>query len=171
MDAETQLGAGQYLRLVERQGWEYAEHLCSSTIACVAALTSDLELLLVEQWRGPISTVAVELPAGLVERDETGARAAARELLEETGYAGDPPRLLARSALSAGLSSCRMEFYEIMNATCVDKGGGSEVESLTTHTVALSAVRDYFASFPHDEKCFDWRILAAANLLQHHVAI
>ena len=60
----------------------------------VVALTAADEVVLVEQYRHGIDTITWELPGGLVEPGEDPALAAARELLEETGYAGAAPELL-----------------------------------------------------------------------------
>jgi ADP-ribose pyrophosphatase len=45
-------------------------------------------IILQRQFRPPINRLSVELPAGLIDADETPERAAERELLEETGYVG-----------------------------------------------------------------------------------
>lgn len=54
----------------------------------VVALTPAKEVLLVRQFRPGPGEVLLELPGGYVDPGETAVEAAARELLEETGYAG-----------------------------------------------------------------------------------
>lgn len=55
----------------------------------VLALTQDQQVVLARQFRpGPALTLD-EMPGGAVEDDEDVADAAARELFEETGYAGE----------------------------------------------------------------------------------
>jgi 8-oxo-dGTP pyrophosphatase MutT (NUDIX family) len=51
----------------------------------VVAFDSQDRVLLIRQYRHGAGLVSTELPCGVVERGETAARAAARELLEETG--------------------------------------------------------------------------------------
>lgn len=51
----------------------------------VAAVTSELELLLVRQYRHPVRDWTIEVPAGSVEDGETPLDAAKRELREEVG--------------------------------------------------------------------------------------
>jgi 8-oxo-dGTP pyrophosphatase MutT (NUDIX family) len=55
----------------------------------VIALTADLNIVLVEQYRHPIRQLRTEFPAGAVEGAETPLSAIQRELKEETGYASD----------------------------------------------------------------------------------
>jgi ADP-ribose pyrophosphatase len=55
----------------------------------VLALTDDREVVLSRQFRPGPGRVLDELPGGYVEPHENVLEAAARELLEETGYAGD----------------------------------------------------------------------------------
>ncbi|CUS22041.1 LAQU0S04e06832g1_1 [Lachancea quebecensis] len=46
------------------------------------------EILLQKQFRPPVEGVCIEMPAGLIDSDESVDTAALRELKEETGYSG-----------------------------------------------------------------------------------
>jgi ADP-ribose pyrophosphatase len=63
----------------------------------VIAITPDQQLVMVEQYRHGSNTVELEVPGGMMDAGETDPVATAvRELREETGYEGQPARLLGR---------------------------------------------------------------------------
>lgn len=70
--------------------------------ACALALTDGGEAVLVEQYRYGVDRVLLELPAGAVDPGEDPAAAAARELREETGYAGRDWARLGKLAVEPG---------------------------------------------------------------------
>ncbi|PSN74682.1 hypothetical protein BS50DRAFT_480131 [Corynespora cassiicola Philippines] len=46
-------------------------------------------ILLQKQWRPPVDATVIEIPAGLVDPNESPETCAVRELREETGYVGE----------------------------------------------------------------------------------
>lgn len=60
----------------------------SARVACVLALTEQGNVVMVRQYRPGPERVLLEMPGGMVDAGESPEAAAARELLEETGYVG-----------------------------------------------------------------------------------
>ena len=65
----------------------------------IVATTNNSEILLIRQYRFGTGQVELEIPGGAVNEGEPPLEAGLRELLEETGYAGDPS---SRSETVAG---------------------------------------------------------------------
>lgn len=57
--------------------------------ACALALTTDNKVITLPQYRPGPDAVLREIPGGRADEGESPQEAAVRELLEETGYAGD----------------------------------------------------------------------------------
>jgi ADP-ribose pyrophosphatase len=79
--------------------------------AIVFPLTREGEVVLVRQYRPAIGRIELGLPAGLVEEGEEPEKAARRELLEETGYAGGEWELLSVVASSPSLKDNWAHLY------------------------------------------------------------
>lgn len=144
------LGAGHYLTLVANDHWEWAQRPAQHDAACIIATDMAARLILVEQYRHPLSARALELPAGLVG-DEAGREAealltaAARELEEETGYQSKEWRFVMRAASSAGLTSEMPAFVEAKNCAKVGPGGGVDDENIKTHVIDLEMAEGWLA--------------------------
>lgn len=92
------MAQGRFLRLeqvsyVDRQGrtrsWEAAQRQNQQhAVLIIATLRPSNHILLIRQFRPPVNAFVIEFPAGLIDGQESIAQAAARELLEETGYHG-----------------------------------------------------------------------------------
>lgn len=141
------LGRGRFLALVDRGGWEFTSRLAAREVVGIVAWTGDDRLLLVEQDRPAVGGRTIELPAGLVgdEPDsaetDTVERAAARELLEETGHAADSFDLLWRGAASAGLADEMVSVVAARGVRRVGDGGGVGNERIVVHAVPRATLR------------------------------
>lgn len=75
----------------------------------VVALTEDDRLVLVRQWRHGAQSWSLELPGGVMDREDAGPIATARrELLEETGYGGGDWRYLYASHANPAIQTNRL---------------------------------------------------------------
>ena len=132
------LAEGEYLRLIRRDGWEYAERSNARCAVISVAVTPEDRLLLVEQFRVPINAPAIEMPAGLVgdiHSDEPIEDAAIRELEEETGWRAERVELLMQGPTSAGMSNEIIAFARASGLSRVGPGGGDDSEDIIVHEV------------------------------------
>ena len=145
------IAEGKHLRLVSRGHWEYAERTVASGAVMIVALTPQGRVLFVEQHRIPLGCAAIELPAGLVgdlpeDAGEPLARAAERELIEETGYAAEQMEVLGTFSTSAGLTNETVTLFATHGLRRVGKGGGDHHEQITVHEVPLDDVDTWLAA-------------------------
>lgn len=75
--------------------------LVGGKTVAVVALTDDEQVILVRQFRPGPNAVLAELPGGLVDDGETVEVAAARELLEETGFEAESVEVVGQTFLAA----------------------------------------------------------------------
>ncbi len=106
----------------------------------VVALTPDGEVLLVRQFRAGSGRDSLEIPGGLVDPGEDPCAAGARELLEETGYAGDPPELLGTLWSNPSLLTSRIFTIVIRNARLVAEPDPDQDEELTIERVPAAEI-------------------------------
>jgi ADP-ribose pyrophosphatase len=138
---------GKYILVNKLGTWEYVGRTRGVTAAVILAV-HDGHVILVEQYRVPIASWCLELPAGLVGDEEEGeavSTAAARELEEETGYRPAHMVELGRFHASPGMSSEGFTLLRAEELTRVGEGGGVEGEDIVVHRVPLAEVTDFVA--------------------------
>lgn len=146
---------GKYIVLVEENGWEYVKRTAEGVIVVVAT-TNDNELLFVEQYRRPLHSNVIELPAGLVGDEVAGEGtllAAQRELEEETGYIAAHWEHLLQGPVSPGLSGENIDLYRASELTQVSAGGGVEGEGITVHKVPVDQMHDWLIEQSQRDDC------------------
>jgi ADP-ribose pyrophosphatase len=97
----------------------------------VVPVLDDGRLVLVRQFRHPVSRILVEWPAGKLDADETSLVCAARELREETGYRAREFAFLGSFQNAAAYSSENLEIWLarglVAGEACLDDGEFVEV--------------------------------------------
>lgn len=83
----------------------------------VVALTPDERIVLVRQFRFGIDAFSLEIPGGVMHAGEDPVVAGLRELREETGYTGEPARLLGSVHPNPAIQSNRCHFVFVEQAT------------------------------------------------------
>jgi len=77
----------------------------------VIPVLSDGRVVLIRQWRYGISAPSLEIPGGLIDPEENADEAAARELLEETGYHARKMQLLGTTHPNPAFLSNQLTTY------------------------------------------------------------
>ncbi len=166
----------RFLRLVRRGKWEFVQRVNATGVVCIAAVTDDGGLLLVEQFRPPVNAPVIELPAGLAG-DEPGSEregllsAARRELLEETGYEATEMRAVLAGVSSAGVSDETITFFVARGLQKTASGGGVGHEKIVIHTIPLSGLDDWLATKLNSGCQIDARLLTGVYLLRREFGL
>jgi 8-oxo-dGTP pyrophosphatase MutT (NUDIX family) len=106
----------------------------------VVALTPEEELILVRQFRAGSGRDSLEIPGGLVDPGEDPSAAGARELLEETGYAGEPADLLGTLWSNPSLLASRISTVVIRNARPIAEPDPDHHEELVVRRVPRTEI-------------------------------
>jgi len=168
------LSTGLHLRFVERNRWEFVERPDISGIVVILGLTDHNGVVLVSQWREPVTAWVVELPAGLAgdryeDRQETLPDAAAREFFEETGFRADAMEEWLTGPPSPGLSSELVTFYRAYGLRRVGPGGGEEGEGVRAHVIPLARLDSWLDGMRTRGVLVDPKVLAGAYLLSREL--
>lgn len=107
----------------------------------VIAVTPDGKVVLVRQFRAGAGRDSLETPGGLIEPGEDPLAAGARELLEETGYAGGAPRLISTLRPNPALLSMRISTIVITGAIPVAPPRPDPNEELAVELVSARSIR------------------------------
>jgi len=164
---KTVIHQGRFLTYAKRaSGWEYVERNNATGIVGIVAVTPDNNLLVISHLSPPHGKYSYELPAGLSgdtpgQENETLSTAAARELMEETGYEADELKLLCQGATSAGMSNEVVSLYRAIGVRKVAAGGGVEGEDITIHEVPLDSAEQWLDDKVKTGCVVDLKIYAA----------
>lgn len=161
----------KYLNLLRRGNWVYASRPNISGVVCIATLTRQGEIVLVEQFRPPLQASVLEFPAGLAgdvagQEHEALVTAARRELLEETGYEADEIHEVFSGASSAGLTDECITFLVATGLHKVGDGGGDESEEIIVHVVPLTEAWQFIKASLAGGTMVDSRVPTCLYLLE-----
>ena len=155
---------GRFLGMKERDSWEYAFRTNASGVVVMVPVTDDGELVLVEQYRIPVKSRVLELPAGLVgdtgDAQEDFKTAAQRELIEETGYRAASLDELITSPSTAGMADELVTIYYASGLERIGPGGGLDNENITVHLVPLENAVEWLDERQKEDIMLDPKIYA-----------
>ncbi|NOR20334.1 MAG: NUDIX domain-containing protein [Xanthomonadales bacterium] len=161
---ETIHYSGRFLGLKERDSWEYAFRTNATGVVVMVPVTNKGELVLVEQYRIPVQSLVLELPAGLVgdsgDSKEDFKAAAQRELIEETGYRAETLEELITSPSTAGMADEIITIYYASGLERIGPGGGEGNENITVHHVPLESAVEWLDKRQKEGMMLDPKIYA-----------
>lgn len=82
---------------------------------CVVIPEIENDFLMVKQWRHGENHLSIEFPGGVIEKGEEPEKAAARELLEETGYRAGKMISLGKANPNPAIMSNHIHFFAAKN--------------------------------------------------------
>lgn len=161
------LWQGKYLEVRRDGTWEFAARVGGMGAAVILATTDAGEIVLVEQLRRALGKPVIELPAGLIgdDGDFDSAKAAARELAEETGFVASEWANLGDYATSAGMSAEMFTLFRARGLTRPAAGGGIDGEDIAVHVVPLGELAAWLDAARARGCAIDCRLIAALGLV------
>lgn len=144
--------------------WEALERVGIGGIVVMVAVTPSGNVLLEKQFRPPVGREVLELPAGLVEPDESMEVAAKRELIEETGWSAGRLEFLAEGPISTGASTEALRAYLCTDLVFVGKNGGDDNEIIEVIEVPLGHAQEYLHTAQSQGSLIDLKVFGLVEL-------
>ena len=114
-------------------------------VGVIAVVEKD-NVLLVKQYRPAVGQITLEIPAGLLEKNEVPSEAANRELEEETGYRATKLEKICEYYMSPGVNNGKFYLYYadslIKTHQNLDEDEFLEVEKVDLKNLKLSSLAD-----------------------------
>jgi len=158
--AET-VWQGKYVSALKQGRWEYVSRT-GSTNAVVILAEHDGRIILIEQFRVPVGSRCLELPAGLVgDEDENASleETAVKELEEETGFTAESVERLGDFHSSPGMVAGSFTLVRAHGVRKVGEGGGNEHEDIAVHLVARADIPKFIEGRRHAGIAVDVKLL------------
>lgn len=99
-------------------------------ICNVVAITPEHNIVLVRQYRHGLGEITIEVPGGIVDRNEDIQHAALRELKEETGYSSDKISFVGKYMINPGLFNSFLWSYLVLDVHSVAEATPDETEEI-----------------------------------------
>lgn len=147
--------------------WEAVERINCEGIVAVVPFTGSGTVLMIRQFRPPVSGYVVELPAGLCDIGESFEEAAARELIEETGYSARSLTYLMKGPMSSGASSEILNVYVATDLTFVGIGKRDETEKIEVLEVSLANLGSELIRLQEEGNYIDLKIYGLVEMAKH----
>lgn len=112
----------------------------------IIALTTENQIILVEQYRHGIDEVTLELPGGMVDEGERPFESAQRELLEETGFTSNDWKTLGKVSSNPAILTNYTHFYVASGCRKTSRQQPGRFEDISAHLMDLEKFFDYVRS-------------------------
>ncbi len=122
-------GAEHDFYVIETQDW-----------VNIIPLTVDRRVVMIQQYRHGSREVTLEIPGGLVDPGETPDSAAARELLEETGYEAEAVEKIGASNPNPAIFNNRCYTFVARNVTKVRDPMPDQTEDIEAALIPIADI-------------------------------
>ena len=113
--------------------------------ANAVAVTEDNKIILVRQYRQAAGVVALEIPGGVIEKDELPEAGMRRELLEETGYEFEKIELISTIYPNPATSNNRTFCYLATGGKKVAEQSLDEHEEIIIEEYTIPEIKQLLA--------------------------
>lgn len=106
----------------------------------VIAMTKSKDVVLIEQYRQGTESIILEIPGGMIDKNEKPETAAHRELTEETGFEAGEIVYLGKSHPNPAIQSNTIYHYLALDCEKTGETNFDEHESVITKRVPLAEI-------------------------------